>query len=63
MDHRALPSFKVRLIGERVNTGCIDPSIVKVEERAYGNCKVDRLSFQPALYRGCMSAGVMPGDS
>jgi hypothetical protein len=33
----------VRFIGEGMNTACVDPSIVEVEERAYGNGEIDRV--------------------
>jgi hypothetical protein len=39
----ALPPFAVRLLRHRVNARRVNPTIVKVEERADSDCAIDRL--------------------
>jgi len=41
MHGRALTSQPVRFVGKRVNAACIDPAIVKVEQRAHPDGQVD----------------------
>jgi hypothetical protein len=49
MHSRALAAGTMRLIGERVDAGGVDPSIVEIEQRAHSDGEVQLLIAPPAL--------------
>jgi hypothetical protein len=53
MDSRSFCPCSVRLIAHRVNTACVDPPVVEIEQRANGDRIVDSLVRESRLVEGC----------